>query len=181
LEVFEMKKMLTALVSISMMFVLVGSAQARNTKAPRTVSAKTRTAAIAKLESRLVKIGAGKRLSAKQLKALGLRPASAATSARMNRLRKHGVARAATVGSVYWYSYTYAGVVYVDRWYDGPFVSGSWDPYYVIYDNFRIGGNYADIFYYEYLLDYNNSGAWYWYGPNGYGGDNGPGFGPLYG
>lgn len=173
-----MRKTLTALASLVVMVGLVGAAQAGatapTTNAPPAVKASTRAADLSKL-------GSSKRLSAHQLKALGLKPLSRQQVARIKQLQKksNGAARtsartASVVGTNYWYTWENARNSWSDRYYSGPYYSYPWYPYYVVYDNWKTctysGTNCIDAhaYTYQYYLYYYPNGTWYYYGPGGY-------------
>jgi len=185
-----MKKILLLLASLALLVGVVASAQsnarpsntALTTKAPRALSASTRAADLSKLGN--------KRLSSKQLKALGLKPASRQQLARLKQLQKSSksVARTSHVGTYAWYTNHYYGNTWQDVRYSGPYYSGYWSPYYVIYDNFKTCTNSGtgcidgDAFTYQYFLHYTPNNTWYYYGPSGYTTyHQALGFGPYYG
>jgi hypothetical protein len=151
-----MKKfLLPIIVSLLAVVGLTGAGVATSTShsVPAKVlsaTASQQSAGIKTLQAKLRQFH-GRKLTAKDLRALGLRPASKSLAG--HRLRPNG-ARIADVGCTYWYTYQYAGFVWVNRWYCGPYYSYPWYPYYYLYDNF-------------YLCNYANSGCvnthvWYW-------------------
>jgi len=186
-----MKKVLLILASLALLVGVVASAQssarpsktALTTKAPPALSASTRAADLSRLGN--------KHLSTKQLKALGLKPASRQQVARIKQLQKSSsksVARSSHVGTYAWYTNHYYGNTWQDVRYSGTYTWGYWDPYYVIYDNFKTCNNSgtgcidADAYTYQYLLHYTPNNTWYYYGPSGYTtGHQLVGFGPYFG
>jgi hypothetical protein len=187
-----LKKTLAALASLAVMVGTVGAAQAgthaptrhaaRSTKAPPAVKASTRAADLAKFRS-------GKRLSARQLRALGLKPLSHRQVARIKKLQKMSKHRAtmSAVGAHYWFTWQNARNSWSDRYYSGPYYSYPWYPYYVVYDNWKTctfsGTNCIDAhaYTYQYYLYYYPNGTWYYYNTGGYQSNsvNYSGFGPY--
>jgi len=187
-----MKKILLILASLALLVGVVGSAQAGSssarpsknaltTKAPTALSASKRAADLSKL--------ANKHLSSKQLKALGLRKASPQQVARIKQLQKSSkAAKTSHVGPYAWFTRQYAGNTWQDVRYSGPYYSGYWSPYYVIYDNFKTCTNSgtgcidADAYTYQYLLRWSPNNTYYYYGPSGYStGHQAVGYGPYFG
>jgi hypothetical protein len=158
------------------MAILVGTsaAMSHSGSVPSKVlssSAAQRSAGMAALQAKLRQFH-GKKLTARQLRALGLRTPSKSLAG--HRLRHNG-ARVADVGCTYWYTYQYAGFVWVNRYYCGPGYSYPWYPYYYLYDNFYLcpAGSTTNcastrLWYWEYYLYYYPYGTWYTAGPNGY-------------
>lgn len=134
-----------------------------------SASASQRSSGIAALQAKLRQFH-GKKLTARQLRALGLRPAS--KSLTVHRLRRG--AKIADVGCTYLTTYQYSGFAWVNRYYCGPYYSYPWYPYYYLYDNFYLcsasntGCLSTNKWYWQYYLYYYPNGAWYTYGPGGY-------------
>ena len=171
-----------------------GAAPSQTTKAPPVIPAQTRNALLSQLARSLSKLGRGPTLQ--QLKALGLRPASRQQVARFKQLQSRHLARAATAGATYWYTWQYSGNIWVDDYYSGPYftdgatdlVDGSfYSEYYIVYDNFKTctssGGDCLDASAYTYQIfgyltpDLTPSEVglrialadptgWYWQGPS---------------
>ena len=107
-------------------------APSQNTKAPPVLSARTREALASQLDRRLSKLGKGP--TVRQLEALGLRPDPKQLAARFNKLAHSTRARAADIGSTYWFTYQYYGHVWADVYYTGPTGNGT----YTVYSNYKI-------------------------------------------
>ena len=174
-----MKRFCLTIAAMAVMMGTVGSAAAIASPSAShhpTVSKATRTAQMAKLDARLSKLG-NKRLSAQQLKSLGLRPASSADVARAKRMAGHGQARVANIGTT-WFDWHWAGVSPLQTWihtgFVGPYYSYPWYPYYYLFNDVYVctgsdtGCQQADEYFYEYLVYYYPNGQWYTYGPSQY-------------
>ena len=114
------------------------AAPSQTTKAPPVLSPHTREALVSKFDRSLSKLG--KRPTLQQLRAVGLRPASAQHVAQFKGLQSHHLARAATAGATYASTWQYYGNTWVDEYYDGPYSAGPYPGvtnYYIVYFNFK--------------------------------------------
>jgi hypothetical protein len=168
------KIIVLTLASLSLMTGLAGAAQAtpgRTTNAPPPVPARVRNAEQSALTSKLatLHLKRGLRPSARELKALGLKPVPKPLAARLKQLTKSNRARAATVGSTYWFTYQYYGHFWADVYYDGPYFNSGGNMYYLVYSNYKIcdsaGGACTDLNVYTYVENVNIYGTWYFHGP----------------
>jgi hypothetical protein len=140
------------LASLSLTIGLAGAAQAQpgqTSHAPPPLPTSTVNAEVSALTIKFAKLhimrGAG--LSARELKALGLRPVPKQLAARFKRLAHSGRARAATAGSTFWFTQFYYGQVWQDVYYSGPYSNAGAIPpgsgiglftYYLVYMNFKV-------------------------------------------
>ena len=131
--------------SLSLTIGPAAAAQATpgRTTNPPPVPASVRNAESA-LTSKLAKLHVKRhtRLTARQLKALGLRPDPKPLAARFKGLANSTRAKAAGVGSTYWFTYQYYGSVWADVYYDGPQFNAT-SAYYVVYSNYKICDAYG--------------------------------------
>jgi hypothetical protein len=174
------KIIVLTLASLSLMSGLAGAAQAtpgRTTKAPPPVPARVRNAELSALMSKLAKLHLkrGARPSARELKALGLRPDPKQLAARFKRLTKSTRARAATAGSTYWFTYQYYGHFWADVYYRGPLLDLTAGViYYEVLSNYKIcdgeGGDCTDLNVYTMVLNLDLDGTYVYSTP--YGGES---------
>lgn len=166
-----MKKHFLTLASLMMMIGLIGATQVGAAAAKPSGQTTHATHAV-RIPAKFAELNSGKRLSAHELKALGLKPVSHKQAARINRLRHktNGRAKAAEVGSTYWYTWQNAGFSWVDTYYDYDYYSSDYS-WFITYDNYKTcdlsGYNCIDAHAYvvTYYLYY--YGAEYVYGPYG--------------
>lgn len=153
----------------------VGAAQAtpgRTTNAPPSTPATATNAELSALTSKLAKLHLkrGARPSANELKALGLTRVPKPLAARFQQLTNSNRARAATVGSHYWFTYQYYGHFWADVYYDGPTVDlQAGVIYYEVYNNYKIcdfqGENCRDLNVYTQVINLDIGGTYYYYNP----------------
>jgi hypothetical protein len=133
--------------SLSLTIGLATAAQAapgRPTNALPPVPASVRNAESA-LTSKLAKLHVNRhtRLTAHQLKALGLRPDPRWLAARFKKLAHTTRAMAADAGATRWFTYQYYGPFWANVAYDGPYVDGIGRTYYGVYSNYVMCGAFA--------------------------------------
>jgi hypothetical protein len=144
----KLKKIITlTLASLSLTIGLATAAQAspgRTTNPPPPVLASVRNAESA-LTSKLAKLHLKRhtRPTARQLKALGLRPDPSWLAARFKKLAHTTRARAADMGATYWFTYDYSGPFWANVYYDGPYVDSVGDTYYEVSSNWVMCESYA--------------------------------------
>ena len=138
-----MKKIIAlTLASLSLTIGLATAAQAtpgRTTYPTPSVPASLRNAESA-VTSKLAKLHVkrGTRLTARQLKALGLKPDPSWLAARFKTLAHSTRARAADAGATPWFTYQYYGPFWVNVAYDGPHLDGIGRTYYYVYSNYAM-------------------------------------------
>lgn len=136
-----MKKIITlTLASLSLTIGLATAAQAtpaRTTNPPPPVPASVRNAESA-LTSKLAELHVKRhtRLTAGQIKALGLKPDPRWLAARFQKLTHSTRARAADMGATYWFTYQYSGPFWANVDYSGPYSDGYGPIYYQVYSNY---------------------------------------------
>jgi hypothetical protein len=135
------------LASLSLTIGLAAAAQAtpgRTTNPPPPVPASVRNAESA-LTSKLAKLHVNRqtRLTARQLKALGLKPDPSWLGARFKKLAHSTRARAAAVGATPWFTYQYSGPFWANVYYSGPNVTTAGDTFYGVYSNWVMCESYA--------------------------------------
>jgi hypothetical protein len=167
------KIVVLTLASLSLMSGLAGTAQAtpgRTTNAPPPVSARVRNAELSALTSKLatLHLKRGTRPNARELKALGLKPVPKPLAARLKELANSTRAKAAGVGSTYWFTYQYYGAIWADVYYDGPQFDAT-STYYVVYSNYKIcdptGGNCMATNVYTEVFNIDIDGTYYYETP----------------
>ena len=95
--------------------------EAASAAGPPAVSASHRAADLSKLNHSLAKLH-NKKLTAKQASALGLHALSRDQVARLAKLQKSQAAKAADVGTYFWYRFQGSpGFLWVNRDYSGPY------------------------------------------------------------
>jgi hypothetical protein len=148
----------------------------RTTNAPPPVlAARIRNAELSALRRQLAKLHLkrGARPSARELKALGLRPVPKPLAARLNKLAKSTSARVADVGSTYWFRYQYYGHFWADVYYDGPYPTGYGQIYYDVFSNYQIwdyqGTNCINLNVWTEVSNIQEppDGTWYYNTPDG--------------
>lgn len=169
-----MKKIIVlTLASLSLMTGLAAAAQARpgrTTNAPPVVPTRVRNAEQSGLTSKLAKLHLkrGARPSARELKALGLKPVPKPLAARFKQLTSSIRARAAAAGPTYWFTYQYYGHFWADVYYDGPYFNSAGNTYYVINSAYKIcdsvGGGCIGLHVYTEVNNINIDGTWYFGG-----------------
>ena len=143
-----MKKLIAlTLASLSLTIGPAAAAQAtpgRTTNPPRPVPASVRNAESA-LKSKLAKLHVKRhtRLTARQLKALGLKSDPSWLAARFKKLAHSTRAKAADVGATPWFTYDYSGPFWANVYYNGPYVTTIGDTYYQVYSNWVMCESYA--------------------------------------
>jgi hypothetical protein len=136
-----LKKIITLMIaSLSLTIGLATAAQAapgRTTNRPPSVPPSVRNAESA-LTSKLAKLHVKRdtRLTAPQLKSLGLKPDPNWLAAKFKQLAHSTRARAADAGATPWFTYQYYGPFWVNVAYDGPHLDGIGRTYYYVYSNY---------------------------------------------
>ena len=164
------------LAGLSLTIGLATAAQAtpgRNTNPPPPVTASVRNAESA-LTSKLAKLHVKPHtgLTARELKALGLKLDPSWLAARFKQLAHSTRARAADAGATYWFTYQYYGHFWADVYYDGPYLNSRGYTNYTVYSNYKIcdwrGNNCIDLNVYTYTINISQDGTNYYYqGPAG--------------
>ncbi|MBV9047563.1 MAG: hypothetical protein JOY58_04805, partial [Solirubrobacterales bacterium] len=116
--------------TLALTLALATAAQAhpgRTTKAPPPLPATVRNAEQSALQGKLAKLHLKRhtRLSARELKALGITPVPKRLAARLTKLVHSTRASAAAFGDTYYGTYPYYGHVWEDVYYDGPYDPGN--------------------------------------------------------
>jgi hypothetical protein len=143
---------------------MMGLAAAAQASPPRIakplppVPASTRNAQLSAITSKLAKLHLklGMRLSARELKTLGLTPVPKRLAARLPRRASRGDARTADLASIWWYQYQITpSNVWAVVWYDPTPSPGDWgSDWYTIYTEYWVcdpnGNNCIDTDMYTY-------------------------------
>jgi hypothetical protein len=138
-------------------------------------------AELSALTSKLAKLHLERhtRLSARELKELGLTPVPGQLAARFQKLAKSRRASAADYGSTYWWTQPYYGHIWEKVYYTGPIQSIPYYYYYYVYSNYVICNSQAtvedaaspdgktciDLNWFTYTENYDIGGNYYLAGP----------------
>ncbi|MBV8734617.1 MAG: hypothetical protein JO120_07550 [Solirubrobacterales bacterium] len=172
----RLTKIVLTFTTLALTLGLAGAGQARpgrTTNAPPPLSASDRNADLSALTSKLAElhIKRHKRLTVREVKALGLTPVPKQLATKLNKVAESTRASAAAVGDTYWYTYHYHGHFYADVYYSGPFLDSRGDTTYSDYNNYKIcdwhGNNCIGLNVDTYVYNIDIGGTYYFYGRTG--------------